>query len=85
MWPVILSLALNSVRKHHEVLSGFMFTASLGGALGPVVVGVMGDYVGLDLSLNILFIPLLVVFSVAFWSKPLVKNKTLTSGIGAQI
>lgn len=29
MWPIILSLAINSVSRHHEVLSGFMFTASL--------------------------------------------------------
>ena len=77
MWPVILALALNSVTKHHEVLSGFMFTASIGGALGPVIVGSLGDSFGLGISLNFLFIPLLFVFSVAFWAKPLVVNKTI--------
>ena len=76
MWPVILSLALNSVSRHHEVLSGFMFTASVGGALGPVIVGSMGDIFGLGISLNYLFFPLLIVLSVAFWAKPLVTNKT---------
>ncbi len=76
MWPVILSLALNSVTRHHEVLSGFMFTASVGGALGPVIVGSLGDLYGLGVSLNYLFLPLLIVLSVAFWSKPLVMNKT---------
>jgi len=76
MWPVILSLALNSVSRHHEVLSGFMFTASVGGALGPVIVGSMGDLFGLGVSLNYLFLPLLIVLSVAFWAKPLVTNKT---------
>ncbi len=76
MWPVILSLALNSVSRHHEVLSGFMFTASVGGALGPVIVGSMGDIFGLGISLNYLFLPLLIVLSVAFWAKPLVTNKT---------
>jgi fucose permease len=76
MWPVILSLALNSVTKHHEVLSGFMFTASVGGALGPVVAGSMGDIFGLRISLSFLFLPLLIVLSVAFWAKPLVANKT---------
>ena len=70
MWPVIMSLALNSVKKHHEVLSGFMFTASIGGALGPVIIGAMGDWLGLGTSLHYLFIPLLVVLSVAFWAKP---------------
>jgi fucose permease len=77
MWPIILSLALNSVTKHHEVLSGFMFTASLGGAIGPVLIGNMGDVFGLDVSLNYLYLPLLIVLSVAFWAKPLVVNKTM--------
>lgn len=76
MWPVILSLALNSIARHHEVLSGFMFTASVGGALGPVIVGNLGDLYGLGVSLNYLFLPLLIVLSVAFWAKPLVMNKT---------
>lgn len=77
MWPVILSLAINSVPKHHEILSGVLYTASLGGALGPVIVGTMGDSFGLRTSLDILFLPFLVVLSVAFWAKPLVANKTI--------
>ena len=77
MWPVIMSLALNSVTKHHEILSGFMFTASVGGALGPFIIGNLGDLFGLGTSLHYLFIPLLVVLSVAFWAKPLVVNKTI--------
>jgi fucose permease len=77
MWPIILSLAINSVSKHHEVLSGVMYTASLGGALGPAIVGIAGDSFGLRMSLDILFLPFLVVLSVAFWAKPLVVNKTI--------
>jgi FHS family L-fucose permease-like MFS transporter len=50
--------------------------ASLGGALGPVIIGNLGDLFGLGVSLNYLFLPLLVVFSVAFWAKPLITNKT---------
>jgi fucose permease len=77
MWPVIMSLALNSVTRHHEALSGFMFTASIGGALGPLMVGSVGDAFGLGTSLHLLFLPLMVVLSVAFWAKPLVVNKTI--------
>ena len=77
MWPIIMSLALNSVTKHHEVLSGLMFTALIGGALGPVIIGNIGDLFGLKISLHYLFLPLLVVLSVAFWAKPLVVNKTI--------
>jgi fucose permease len=77
MWPIILSLAINSVPKHHEVLSGVLYTASLGGALGPAIVGNIGDSFGLRTSLDILFLQFLVVLSVAFWAKPLVVNKTI--------
>ncbi len=77
MWPVILSLAINSVPKHHEILSGVLYTASLGGALGPIIVGTIGDSFGLRTSLDILFLPFLIVLSVAFWAKPLVANKTI--------
>ncbi|HEV2478950.1 MAG TPA: MFS transporter [Puia sp.] len=77
MWPIILSLAINSVPKHHEILSGVMYTASLGGALGPFLVGTLGDSFGLRASLDILFFPFLIVLSVAFWAKPLVANKTI--------
>jgi fucose permease len=76
MWPIIMSLALNSVSKHHEVLSGFMFMAFIGGAIGPVIIGNMGDIFGLGISLHYPLMPLLVVLSVAFWAKPLVINKT---------
>ena len=77
MWPVIMSLALNSVSKHHEVLSGFMFMAFIGGAIGPVIIGSLGDSFGLGTSLHFLFLPLLIVLSVAFWAKPLIVNKTI--------
>jgi MFS transporter, FHS family, L-fucose permease len=78
MWPVIISLALNSVEKDHEILSGILFTASVGGAMGPVIIGSMGDFLGLGVSLNYLFLPLLIVLSVAFWAKPLIENKTFS-------
>lgn len=82
MWPVILSLAINSVSGNHETLTGFMFTASIGGALGPFIIGSLGDQWGLHASLHYVYLPLLLVFSVAFWAKPLVNNKTVnrTSG-----
>jgi len=77
MWPIILALSLNSVTKHHELLSGLMFTASVGGAIGPVIIGSMGDITGLHMSLHYLFLPLLIVLSVGFWAKPLIVNKTI--------
>ncbi len=76
MWPVVLSLALNSVDKNHSMLTGFLYTASIGGALGPFIIGTLSDKFQLRPSLNYIYLPLLVVLSVAFWAKPLVLNKT---------
>lgn len=79
MWPVILSLAINSVSDNHEVLTGFMFTASIGGALGPFLMGALGDQWGLHASLHYIYLPLIIVLSVAFWARPLVNNRTVRS------
>jgi len=77
MWPIILSLAINSVNKNHETLTGCMFTATIGGALGPFIIGSLGDRWGLHTSLHYIYLPLLVVLSVAFWAKPLISNRTI--------
>lgn len=77
MWPIILSLALNSVNEHHEALTGFLYTASIGGALGPFIIGALSDVFGLQFSLNFIYFPLLFILSVAFWAKPLITNKTI--------
>ena len=77
MWPIILSLAINSVNQNHETLTGLMFTASIGGAFGPLIIGSLGDYWGLHFSLHYIYLPLLIVLSVAFWAKPLINNKTI--------
>ena len=56
LWPVIVSLALNSVDEHHGSFSGILSTALMGGAIIPVVIGRIGDYAGLrewhDISLR---------------------------------
>ncbi len=77
MWPVIISLALNSVKSHHGALTGIMYTASIGGALGPLLIGSLGDSFGLHFSLNYLYIPFLFILSVPFWAKPLITNRTV--------
>ena len=77
MWPVIFSLALNSVKRHHGALTGLLYIGSIGGAIGPLIIGTAGDYVGLRLSLNFIYLPLLMILSVSFWAKPLINNKTI--------
>lgn len=77
MFSVIFSLALNSVAHHHGALSGILCTGILGGALIPLLVGVLGDLIGLRLALAVLFITLAYILSISFWARPLIHNETM--------
>jgi len=78
MFSVIFSLALNSVASHHGALSGILCTGILGGALLPLLVGMLGDWIGLRLALTVLFVCVGYILSIGFWAKPLVRNETLS-------
>ncbi len=77
LWPISIELAFNTIDYHHGSLSGIIFTGTIGGAAGPLIVGTAGDFVGLRLGLMILVFPLIYLLFISFWSKPLVQNKTL--------
>jgi fucose permease len=77
MFSIIFSLALNSERKFHGAFSGILCSGILGGALVPLVIGWLGDMVGLKMALLFLFITLSYVFSISYWAKPLINNKTV--------
>ena len=74
MWSVIFSLALNSVKKQHGSFSGILCTGIVGGAILPLIVGALADGIGLKGGMLFLTLPLLYIFSVGFWAKPLVTN-----------
>ena len=78
MFSVIFSLALNSVPRHHGAFSGILCTGILGGALVPLLVGVLGDRLGLRLALTVLFLTLGYILSIGFWARPLISNETVT-------
>lgn len=77
MWSIIFSLALNSVSKEHGTFSGILCTGIIGGAIVPAVIGWMADYIGLRFGMMFLYITLGYILSIGFWSKPLIKNKTI--------
>jgi fucose permease len=77
MFSVIFSLALNSEKKYHGAFSGILCSGILGGALVPLIVGWLGDMVGLKMAMLFLFITLSYVFSISYWAKPLINNKTV--------
>jgi len=77
LFSIVFSLALNSVEKHHGAFSGILCTGIFGGALIPFVIGWIGDFVGLRISMCILFLTLIYILSISFWAKPLVQNETI--------
>lgn len=80
MYPVIFSLALNSVEEHHGSFSGILVTAIVGGAVVPLIVGGLGDLMGLRNGMLFLFLPMAYILSIGFWAKPLIKNVTVEFG-----
>jgi FHS family L-fucose permease-like MFS transporter len=77
MWPVISSLALNSVSEFHGSFSGILCTGIMGGAVVPVIIGRFGDHFGLRAGMCILYLTFGCVLSVGFWARPLITNATL--------
>src|SRR6266849_426767 len=77
LWPVVVSLALNSVTEHHGSFSGILSTALMGGAIIPVVIGRIGDYAGLRSGMTFLYVTFGFVLSVGFWARSLITNATI--------
>jgi MFS transporter, FHS family, L-fucose permease len=78
MWPIVISLALNSVAEHHGSFSGILSTAIVGGAVVPVIIGGIGDRLGLRTGVAFLYVTFGLVLSVGFWAKPLISNATIS-------
>lgn len=79
MWSIIFSLALNSIDKHHGSFSGILCTGIIGGAIVPLIIGWLADMIGLRFGMLFLFITLGYIFSIGFWAKPIINNKTIFS------
>ena len=77
IWGIIFSLALNSEKMHHGSFSGILCAGIFGGALVPLIIGWLGDHIGLRLAMLFLFVTLGYILSVAFWAKPIINNKTV--------
>ncbi len=77
MWPVLVSLGLNSVSEHHGPFAGILSTGIMGGAIVPVVIGRIGDHFGLRTGLAFLYLTFGCVLSVGFWARPIISNATV--------
>ena len=77
MYPIIFSLALNSVEENHGSFSGILVTGIFGGAVVPLIVGSLGDVIGLRNGMLFLFITFGYILSIGLWARPIITNKTL--------
>jgi len=57
MYPIIISLALNSVHKHHGSFAGILMTGIMGGAVVQIIIGFISDVTSLKVGMLFIFIP----------------------------
>ncbi len=79
MWPTIISLALNSMSEHHGSFAGILCTGIVGGAVVPLVIGRLGDVIGLREGMMFLYLTFGCVLSLGLWSRPIITNATFGS------
>ncbi len=79
MYPVIVSLGLNSVTKHHGSFAGILMTGIAGGAVVQLLIGGLSDIFSLKFGMVFVFVTLGYILSISFWAKPIVSNKTIKS------
>src|SRR5712672_3364593 len=77
MWPIVVSLALNSVTEFHGSFSGILGTGIIGGAIVPLIIGRIGDYAGLRTGMAFLYLTFSFVLSVGIWARPVISNATI--------
>jgi len=78
MWPIIISLALNSVDKHHGSFAGILMTGIMGGAVVQLLIGGLADLISLRVGMLFNFITLGYILSISIWAKPLIRNKVIS-------
>lgn len=78
MFSIIMSLGLNSVSEHHGSFAGILCSGIIGGAVGPLLVGSLGDLIGLRFAMMIsMGATLTYILCIGFWAKPIIRNRTV--------
>lgn len=78
MYPIILSLGLNSVTKHHGSFAGILMTGIMGGAVVQLLIGFVSDFTSLKVGMMLNFVALAYILSIGIWAKPIISNKTIS-------
>jgi fucose permease len=77
MYPIIFSLALNSLHEHHGAFAGILLTGVIGGAVVPLIIGWIGDHFGLRTGMYFIYLTLGYILAIGFWARPIITNKTI--------
>jgi len=77
MWPIINSLALNSLAHSHGAFAGILSTGIVGGAIMPLLIGQIGDHLGLRTGMMVLYLTFGWILGIGFWARPLIQNRTV--------
>ncbi|MCX8514312.1 MAG: MFS transporter [Burkholderiales bacterium] len=79
MYPGVFSLGLNSLSHNHGTFAGILCTAIIGGAVIPLLEGIIGNAIGLKFGMCLIYLTLAYQLAIAIFARPLVKNKTIFS------
>lgn len=74
MYPIIISLALNSVADKHGAFAGILMSGIMGGAVLQLLIGALSDIFSLKIGMLFIFPALAYIFLVAWKARPLVTN-----------
>ena len=80
LYPIIVSLALNSLEEHHGSFAGILCTGIAGGAVVPWIIGGLSELSELRFAMLFLLITFGYILSVGIWAKPIILNKTIRIG-----
>ncbi|MDP9230386.1 MAG: hypothetical protein M3O67_06920 [Bacteroidota bacterium] len=62
---------------NHGSFSGILVTAIIGGAVIPLIIGWLGDHMGLRFGMLFLYFTMGYILSIGFWASPIINNKTI--------
>ena len=77
MWPTVISLGLNSMKEHHGAFAGVLCTGIMGGAVVPLIIGRVGDTLGLRTGMLFLYLTFGCVGALGLWARPIITNATI--------
>jgi fucose permease len=77
MYPIIISLALNSVAQHHGFFAGILMTGIMGGVVVQFIIGLISDFTSLRVGMFFNFVHRLY-FESGLLGQAILNNKTIS-------